>query len=48
LCSRERTDARLLEQLRRKLASDGFDLACELAFFSGQLQHTSRDSTQRE
>src|SRR6266566_8097166 len=31
LCGRMRSDAGLLEQLRGELASDRFDLACELA-----------------
>jgi len=43
-----RSDAWLLEELRRELARDRLDLACELALLSGQLQDASGDRTQRE
>ena len=43
-----RTDAGLLEQLRRQLARQRFDLACELALLGGQLQDASRDGAERE
>ena len=43
-----RTDAWLLEQLRRELAGERFDLVGELAFLGGQLQHASGDRAQRE
>src|SRR5207244_6507858 len=37
LCGRMRSNTWLVEQSRGELASDRFDLACELAFLSGQL-----------
>jgi hypothetical protein len=38
----------VLDQLRRQLARQRFDLACELALLFGQLQGASRDGAQRE
>src|SRR5487761_1187571 len=43
-----RSDAGLVEQLRCELARDRFDLAGELALFSGQLQDASCERAQRE
>jgi predicted component of type VI protein secretion system len=43
----ERTDTGLVEQLRRQLAGERLDLACELALFSGQLSDAARDRAQR-
>jgi hypothetical protein len=43
-----RSDARLVEQLWCELAGERLDLACELAFLGGQLQHAARDRAQRE
>ena len=43
-----RSDAGLVEQLRRELAGERFDLACELAFLGGQLQDAAGDRAQRE
>ena len=48
MCGGVWSDAWLIKQLRRELARDGFDLACELAFLSGQLKHASGDRAQRE
>ena len=48
LCGRVRSDAGLVEQLRRELAGERLDLACELALLGGQLQHASGDRAQRE
>ncbi len=48
LCGRMRSNTWLVEQLRGELASDRFDLACELAFLSGQLQHPPGDRAQRQ
>ena len=42
------TDAGLVEQLRCEFARERFDLACELAFFVGQLQDAARDRAERE
>ena len=43
-----RSDAGLVEQLWCELAGERFDLACELAFLGGQLQHPPRDRAERE
>jgi hypothetical protein len=43
-----RSNTGLVEQLRRELACERFDLACELALFGGQLQDASGDRAQRE
>ena len=43
-----RSDAGLLEQLRRESAGERFDLACELAFLGGQLQQSAGDRAERE
>ena len=48
MCGGVRSDAGLVEQLRCELASERFDLACELAFLSGQLQDASGDRAERE
>ena len=48
LCGRERTDAGLLEQLRRQLPRERLDLACELAFLNGQCLDASGESAERE
>jgi hypothetical protein len=43
-----RSDAGLVEQLRRELARERLDLACEFAFLRSQLQDASGDRAQRE
>jgi hypothetical protein len=43
LCRGVRTDAGLLEQLRRQRPRQLLDLACELAFFGGRVQHSASD-----
>ena len=43
-----RSDAGLVEQLRRERADERFDLACELAFLGHQLQHAAGDRAQGE
>ena len=48
MCGGVWSDAGLLEQLRCELAGDRLDLACELAFLSGQLEHASGDRAERE
>ena len=45
---RRGSDAGLVEQLRCELAGERFDLACELAFLGGQLQHAAGDRAERE
>ncbi len=47
-CAARRSDTGLVEQLRRELAGQRFDLACELALLVGQLQDPSGDGAQRE
>jgi hypothetical protein len=55
-CDQERTSCAaawgptpgLVEQLRCELARERFDLACEFAFLSDQLQDASGDRAQRE
>jgi len=47
LRGRERTDARLLEQLRRQRSRERLDLACELALFGGQVLDAASDRAQR-
>jgi len=48
LCGRERTDAGLLEQLRRQLPRERLDLACELALLDGQCLDAPGESAERE
>ena len=43
-----RSDAWLVEQLRREFARERFDLACELALLGCQLQDASGDRAQSE
>jgi hypothetical protein len=43
-----RSDAGLVEELACEPAGERFDLACELAFLGGQLQHPPGDRAQRE
>ena len=44
----ERTDAGLVEQLRRQLACERLDLGCELALLDGQGLDAPGESAQRE
>ncbi|MDQ3097932.1 MAG: hypothetical protein M3Q61_07185 [Chloroflexota bacterium] len=47
-CGRERTDAGLLEQLRRQLPRERLDLACELALLNGQCLDAPGESAERK